>query len=453
MKIVKNTVLVIFIICFILGLVGAIFKLQKKIEDESYPIPIVNGIVLKDDVVTVSYENNKESKHNTMYYIYKTSNAIPSIEDKEWKETQNNEFSFKIDDNIYYAFLKNGKNDIFEVDGIPEVGRIKDLTTNKSKLYFAPGDSFKLVVNYKSIGNTDNNMTFVSDNDSIATVNKDGLITAKKAGNTKIHVKIDTEDKAVDVIVTNLITKKPKTFNNSKPYVPCGKHSEKDNDLLDEILKDRIASVGYKTRAGAVEAARFLALEFPYRIRYFSENGRLSTNNVDAEGRYYHYGLFLHKSRYNKLLRSSSGPQTWGCKLYSGPAHGQRANGLDCSGFISWVLLNGGFDVKDVGAGLSSSLDLTDYGNRTVVTKSVVSSGKIRVGDLLSNGGTGGGHIAIIVGEDEKNYYVAESLWTYPTIGVVISTYTKNNFHNNWNYVMLMDSYYKSDGLLKKMWY
>ena len=139
--------------------------------------------------------------------------------------------------------------------------------------------------------------------------------------------------------------------------------------------------------------------------------------------------------------------------MYSGPAHGQRRNGLDCSGFVSWVLYNGGFDVKDVGAGLASGLDLTDYGKRTVFTKDLVDNKKVKVGDLLSSGGVEGGHIAIIIGEDEVNYYVAESLWTKPNVGVVVTVYPRNKIYKEFYYVMLMDNYYKNDGNLTKLWY
>ena len=47
----------------------------------------------------------------------------------------------------------------------------------------------------------------------------------------------------------------PQNFNNSKSYLPCGRYTKEENDLLDEILKDRINDAGYKTRAGVVAAA------------------------------------------------------------------------------------------------------------------------------------------------------------------------------------------------------
>ena len=385
--------------------------------------------------------------------MYTTQNTSPNINDTKWKETVDNTFSFEIDDNTYYAYLKNQNNDVFPINDVPLIGRITEINTNTDKIYLALKDTFQLDVSFKSIGNTKKDITYTSDNESVATVDNNGVVKAIKKGTTKIHVKIDTEDKEIDVVVTSLIVKKPKEFNNSKPYVPCGKHTKADNDLLDEILKHRINKAGYKTRAGVVEAARFLTLEFPYRIRYFSENGNVATNGIDSEGRYYHQGLYLHKSRYTKISKSFSGPKTWGCKLYSRPAHGNRPNGLDCSGWVSWVILNGGYNVGDLGAGVTSNKDLTDIGKRTVFTKELTKNGKVKVGDLLSAGGVSGGHIAIIIGEDNKNYYVAESLWTYPTIGVVVMKYHKKTIYKTFYYVILMDDYYKKDGNITEMWY
>ena len=140
--------------------------------------------------------------------------------------------------------------------------------------------------------------------------------------------------------------------------------------------------------------------------------------------------------------------------MYNRVSHNRNANGLDCSGFITWVLVNGGFDPGDIGAGVSPGIkDLTDYGEKTIFNAKVIKSGKVKVGDLLSSTGPGGGHIAMIVGEDDEYYYVAESLWTSPNVGVVILPYSKKNLFKRYYYVMLMDSYYKEDGKLTKLWY
>lgn len=223
-------------------------------------------------------------------------------------------------------------------------------------------------------------------------------------------------------------------------------------------MKYKVDEAGNKTRAGVVAAARFLTLEFPYKIPYFYENGRVNNTGVnfaDGEGRYYHKGLYLTDSKKKDIIASVSGPVTWGCPLYNwedepdyGYVWGKKIpNGLDCSGFVSWALYNGGFDVGDLGAGDSISNDeLTDLGDFKLLTNDLINSNKIKAGDLLNYWG----HIAIIIGIDEENYYVAESLQDFG--GVTVNTYKKNKIRNTFKYVVLMDSYYNNDGNYTNYW-
>ena len=450
--IVFSTILVIFITIFLCDFKN---KQISFIETEA-PTPIVKDISINDDNILTVKVDSEDSSNSNIYYLYKNDNDLPLKYDSNWKKVENNEFSFKMDKNKYYAFLKNEDDKIFNVSDLNKFSRVTTVSVSKEKIYLAIKGKYSLSVRYDYIGDLeyiDDKVEWYSENDKIATVDSNGNVKGIKKGNTTIYAKVGDVKKGVEVIVTNLITVRPKKYNNKKPYLSCGKHSKADNDLLDEILKDRINDVGYKTRAATVEAARFLALEFPYKIRYFSENGRGSINGVDGEGRYYHVGLYLDESRYKGIKKRSAGPKTWGCSLYSRPSHGYRPNGLDCSGFVSWVMLQGGFDVGDIGAGLASHKDLTDYGKRIKFNANVVKSGKVKVGDLLSSGGVNGGHIAIIVGEDDNYYYVAESLWTPPNVAVVIIPYSKKNLFKRYYYVMLMDDYYKKDGKLTKMWY
>ena len=441
----------------ILVLVGlsllSIFLYNIYLYYNIFSNPIINSVNLNEEnKLVIQYSLDKEKFKNKVYYLVKNDNEKPKNDDN-WVLSTSNKILIDLERNVYYVYLKNENNKIFKVNSTDEIGKITSIKINKEKVYVAVNGTYTVSVSFDGIGKINEEIKWYSEDDSIAKVDQNGKITGIKKGTTKIYAEIMNEKTSVDVLVTNLITVRPKKYNSKKSYLPCGKYSEADNDLLDEILKDRINDAGYKTRAGAVEAARFLALEFPYKIRYFSENGRGSTNGVDGEGRYYHLGLYLHKSRYSNIKKTSAGPKTWGCSLYSRPSHGYRSNGFDCSGFVSWVMLNGGFDVGDIGAGLAPHKDLTDYGVRTKFNYNVVKSGKVKVGDLLSSGGPEGGHIAIIVGEDNEYYYVAESLWTPPNVAVVIIPYSKKTLFNRYYYVMLMDSYYKEDGNLTKLWY
>ena len=442
--------LIMFLICFIASYYG--FKYRNHYTPA---IPSVTAVKISDNIVEVKYEVEEYKKDKEMFCLKKISNE--NIKDDDtWTKAQNNKCNFIIGDNTYDFYLRNNYGTVIKINEASDLGNILRLTLDKEKIYLAINGTYTPTLTISSVGYADKTVKWTSENDKIAIVDENGTIKGIKKGNTKVTAKVMDKEVTIDVVVTDLITVRPKSFNNKKKYLSCNKYTEEDNNLLDEILKDRVNTVGYKTRAGAVEAARFLALEFPYKIKYFSENGRMGerTYKVDGEGRYYHEGLYLHSSRYKNIKYKAEGPKTWGCTMYNRVSHNRSANGLDCSGFITWVLVNGGFDPGDVGAGVSPGIkDLTDYGEKTIFNAKVIESGKVKVGDLLSSTGPGGGHIAMIVGEDSEYYYVAESLWTSPNVGVVILPYSKKNLFKRYYYVMLMDSYYKEDGKLTKLWY
>ena len=321
-------------------------------------------------------------------------------------------------------------------------------TYNNDNIFIASNGNYKY---FKYIIGNKDKLKFNKLDKSIADFDDEMYLTSKNIGKTSLTFKYDKKNYTSSIVVTDLITSRNIEYNTKKEYLSCNKYSKEENDLLDQILKTRIDNVGYKTRAGAVEAARFLTLDYPYRINYFYENGRQTTNNVDGEGRYYHTGLYLHESRFENITGSKTGPKIWGCQMYSNPVKRYDNNGLDCSGFVSWALLNAGFDVKDVGAGFSVNSDLTDFGDLKELTKELSLSNEIKVGDLLHSYAAGG-HIAIIIGMDSENYYVAQALW-YDTVGVVITKYKKSNLPSSFPQVVLMDKYYKEDGILTNMWY
>ena len=449
----KTKILKLFFILFIMVIDLLLLVRVTYFRYYEAAEPTLIKATIKDNKMIISFNTNEQQLNNKVYCTIKDNDEVPKITDNSWILSKNNQCSFEINKKTYKAYLKSSDNKITFVDDSDKLGNITKLEINKNKIYLALSDTYTPTLTIDYVGNINSKVIWTSNNNKIADVDENGKIEGISKGETKITAKVMNKEVFIDVIVTDLIVKKPKEFSNKKPYLPCGKYSEKDNDLLDEILADRINTVGYKTRAGAVESARFLALEFPYKIRYFSENGRGSTNGVQGEGRYYNKGLYLHSSRFKNIKKTAHGPKTWGCSLYSNPSHGNRPNGLDCSGFISWVLLNAGFDVGDIGAGLAPHLDLTDYGKRTNFNYDIVKSGKVKVGDLLSSGGVNGGHIAMIAGEDDNYYYVAESLWTSPNVSVGIYKYSKKTIFNRYYYVMFMDSYYKEDGKLTKLWY
>ena len=292
----------------------------------------------------------------------------------------------------------------------------------------------------------------------------DDKLTALSVGKTNFTIEINNFNAFNGTIyVVNGLRLRTELFDKKKRFITCNEFSEEDNDLLDKVLQSRVKDVGENTRASVVEVARFITLEFDRRIPYFYENGRLNnygeSRNVDGEGRYYHKGLYLNKSRYQSLGKKFTGPGAWGCKItqyQDEPGYGfkprtKMPNGFDCSGFISWVLYNGGFDVGDVGAGDISYRkdDLYDLGEKNKINNELLDSGKVKVGDLIAYPG----HMAIIAGLDKENdiYYVAESLPQFK--GVVLNKYKRAGLKATFTHIMLMDSVYKEDGYLTNMWY
>lgn len=315
-------------------------------------------------------------------------------------------------------------------------------------MYMSLNETKKIEYQYKNIDNKNINFYI---KDDILNINNDE-ITAKKVGETKIY---KDENTYMNVVVTDLINL-PSIQN--KQYVPCNRYTNEENILIDKILKYDVEEAGYQTRAGVVAAARFLTLKFPYKIPYFYENGRISgtgVNFVDGEGRYYHKGLYLSDVKKQELIAIISGPSSWGCPLTNwedDPDYGfewgkKMPNGLDCSGFVTWALYNGGFDPGDRGAGESEYPNqVTDLGKFTKLTNNLIDSNAIKAGDIFNYWG----HVALIIGIDDENYYVAESLQNF--YGLVVRTYKKTNVNKTFKYVVLMDEYYKNDGNYTKYW-
>lgn len=383
-----------------------------------------------------------------------------SVSDSEWVKASNQKCVLSGSPGEYYLYFKNK-------DGVLSYSENEKVTVLElahfdildEKVILVPTESYELDYEFIESINSGSTIQWKSSNIEVVTV-ENGKVTGVSDGTAVVSG--TTGDEVVDqveVIVTSLATAMPQSFPFEKSFLECEQYTSEEALLLDQYLENRIARVGYQTRAGVVEAARFLTLSFPYRISYFFENGRLDPHDgwkVDAEGRYYHKGLYLSKEKYDSITPVMDGPAMWGCNLINRDdssddfvLFGRYPNGLDCSGFVSWVLLNGGFDVGDVGAGDSPYYDddLSDLGEYLPVTYESLSSGKVKVGDLIGIWG----HAAIIVGMDDTHFYVAESNTQFK--GVVLNTYTWKELVNSFTFIRMMDSVYKDDGKLTNLWY
>ena len=446
----------VFIIVLFLSLAGLIFLGGRYIYFKYMYVPF--EVEFKDTLVTYDKENNViklninvVSNAEELYYAV----SYDKGKDLDYSKVDG-AINTSVNPTNCYFYFKNENDDKLSYK-LSDVVDIKGLSVNykQSTFYMYEGEKNSIDFDVVTLYDTDSSKyTLKSQDESIAVV-QDNEIIAVSPGKTYVYVEgLDNLEK-VEVIVSNLFTSYQ--INNSKPFIGCKEYSNEEAEILDSALKARIAMKGYATRAGVVEAARFFLLQFPYRVNYFPENGRLSSSGrryADGEGRYYHEGLYLSESDYDSIVAKVTGPAMWGCPLYAAsgeedqPAGNYYANGLDCSGFISWIFINGGYDVGDIGAGFSSAYDFSDLGERKPITYQLLSSGKIKAGDLIAQDG----HMAMIIGIDDNNVYVGDILIYNVGTRVRKFTYSELASYKYLDYIIPMDDFYGKDGNYSNMW-
>ena len=261
-----NKKIILIILFFMLILVCLIFwwlyyyyfstkLITNKIEFLNYNV--------LDDVLEVKIFLPDE-KINTKRYCY-----VKDIDNKVL--VKDNVCVIKTNHNNKIIIVGNNYGKTVKVDISNYINSVLFFEIDKEKIYLAINGVDKIGYSIKSLeDNLEINYKVLDS--SIVSVTTDGIVKGIKAGETKVIVSIEDKIREVDVVVTPLIMKKPKIFNYKKRLLSCNNYSYKEEKLLDEILENRVSEVGYKTRAGVVESARFITLEFPYIISYFPEN-------------------------------------------------------------------------------------------------------------------------------------------------------------------------------------
>ena len=401
------------------------------------------------------YLNDKLLYDVNINYSGNEKKLYCSIDKENWLSIDNCHYS--LNPGKYKLYLKSSDFYVMKSFKVDEKirGTFYSSLDSLDTYYLALNGKKEIVFTFDYSNDFDRSVIWnIKDNDVVSI--KNNIIFGKKVGSTNVTATLkDGNSKNYKIVVTDLIS--PMKLNNEKEIVPCGYYSKEENELLDKILESRVKEAGVGTRGGVLAAIRFITMEFPYAIPYFYENGRLVDNgyrpHLDGEGRYYHKGLYLSNNKYNSLEKganSKSGPKMWGCELYSSTTKKNDKNGLDCSGFVSWAMLNGGFDVGDVGAGdyKEFSDDLSDLGKRNDITKEYIENGNYKAGDFIGRNG----HAALIIGIDKNNIYTAEAL--PPKLKVY--TYDKESkiFNSsNVKYIIEMSNIYPNgDGLYTDMW-
>ena len=424
---------------------GAILKQGRSIKN-------IGDISYDGENAYLSIETYILPIKKNLWCIATDNEITPSFKDSNWQPIIDNKCNIKIENNDKYIYIRDSER-IGERYVISDyISTIVKLNV-KQNLKLVKDEVKEFNVSLKYVGNPDTTIKYLVEDENVAKV-EDEKIIAVNDGSTKIFVSDNYGNKdVINVDVTSLITL-PK-INNSKPSLKYKQYTQEEAKILDEYLAYQISEAGDSTRAGVVAAARFLTLEFKQRIPYFLENGRITHFNhkrpyCDGEGRYYHKGLYLSTDKYADIEKSVAGPTMWGGYIKEWSTdNGIMPNGLDCSGFVCWCLYNGGFDLGDIGGGLSEGgvTTLSDIGIMKRINMELLQSGTVKAGDLVMYDG----HIGIIIGIEDNAVYVADTL--HHGYGTWVTKFTYRGLvYSDFSHIIDMSEQYKEDGNYTAMW-
>ncbi len=227
------------------------------------------------------------------------------------------------------------------------------------------------------------------------------------------------------IVESNKMSAEVGEYANNHNKIACGSGSNYNTGLFNAVR-----SAGYKTREGVVAAALYLSSHIDVHIPYFWSGGHNHTyDNYEDKG--------------NNLIGVSN---KWGCdvKMKYGGTDKQKNGvaypfGMDCSGFVAWSILNGGYYTGDssqkitvsTGSNPSSSVD----GVSVSSVKASSAKGKIKPGDVAFKSG----HVGMVVEVHEDYYMVAEEMgYDY---GLVVS---KVKYGSRFTDIVLMDNFYNN---------
>lgn len=184
-------------------------------------------------------------------------------------------------------------------------------------------------------------------------------------------------------------------------------------EQYEEFIKSNVIETGAGTREGVVTAAVSL-------INYLYDN-------FDAKLPYYWGG------KYSEIGISNS----FGEYIPSKVSRGGNVNyykSFDCSGFVQWAIINGGFN-NPVNGGTASFND--KFSSNSCMERDSDCIGQ--PGDLIN---LANGHIMLIVATDVESgkYMVAESTGA----GVIMQLRTMHEIGQNYK-VLFMDDYYQNN--------
>ena len=286
------------------------YKIEYFIASGKFKKKVSRDVRIVDLKVSKKINKNERSINLTI-----NTRGIDHVVLPNGKETYSEKIIYKYDlnslkDNYDFdVYLRTGSHRVYTVS-LDELGAVTlsgtcklSYTNNKTKISMRMDDISlvkKFTVNGKEFTGV---TTTISGYKSSVTVkaynylNKVTSITCVGTPPTPTPTATATPKPTLDTGIKNI-------YGHSSGNFPCGYNITNDNIDLDNAVKQQ----GYRTRGGVMAAGLFLS-NYKYNITYL------------WAGKYFQKGL---------------NPR-WGCGA-------SYTNGLDCTGFVKWAFIQGGFD-------------------------------------------------------------------------------------------------------------
>ena len=257
--------------------------------------------------------------------------------------------------------------------------------------------------------------------------NRSEFLTSNEYSEKKGATKVNVEVKDLAGNITNIDCKVEKIVEIKTPstVIACkGDRTEYNNQI-----KNIVETNGARKRETAAALGRYLSTEIGVKIPYFWAGG------------HWHYSWDGHDDP--EQFRGVS--PMWGCVIknmreYMG--NDMLPAGIDCTGFVAWVLFNAGFKKSEIGS-FSGSTWLTRLGGKKLdVVDLRGSTGRVKAGDVVWRTG----HMGFIIDVQGETVTIAHEKGT--AWGLVVEKYSSRTGYqigggSSFMKVMLMDNFYE----------
>lgn len=354
-------------------------------NSRGYTNRVIRKVIVVDNfattTLTASLSTYNQTNNDVMVNIKIIGNEYDYVLLPDKSIVRGSSISYKVSSNGTYNFIaydKDGKSTtkivlVNNIDKEKPSGVCNAIVYNDYANIVVNPNSGKKISSYMYIVNgvSSNELSSSSYKASVnGKVNNVSVMLKDSVGNTNT-ITCEISDKQTD----------------DMEIVPIPAESFKCNtdvSYYNQQLANKVSKAGIKTRLGVVAAANYLATELGYRIEYWWA-GKYDKVGLNSE-----WGC-------GKAIWDTEG---WGKYTYGSV----WPYGMDCTGFVKWAFINGGFDAELIPRG-----DMSYYYGTVMPTRVEFSANSslinnLQIGDVLF----APGHYALVVGVDDTRIKLAQ---------------------------------------------